>query len=140
MTLTMKLTRRATCGALTALMFSQQSFGASGIISVTIEVDSPEIITRDLKRIRLAAPAEVRFAVLTNFIETVFKDDPAVARNLMKFSVMSHARKVLAEKTLDAAQQNEAMQEVMAAVDADMARLGVKVQDHTLRFVPVSPL
>jgi len=121
-------------------MFSQQSFGASGIISVTIEVDSPEIITRDLKRIRLAAPAEVRFAVLTNFIETVFKDDLAVARNLMKFSVMSHARKVLAEKTLDAAQQNEAMQEVMAAVDADMARLGVKVQDHTLRFVPVSPL
>jgi len=28
---------------------------------------------------------------------------------------------------------------VIAAVDLDMARLGVRVQDHTLRFVPVSP-
>ena len=139
MNLTMRLTRRATCGALTAWMVSQQSFGAPAIISVTLEVDSLEIITRDLKRIRLAAPAEVRFAVLTNFIESVFKDDLAVARNLMKFSVMSHARQVLAEKTLAEVLQSEVMQDVIAAVDLDMARLGVRVQDHTLRFVPVSP-
>jgi len=118
-------------------MFSRQCFGAPAIISVTIEDVSTEIITRDLKRIRLAAPAEVRFVVLTSYIESIFKDDLEVPRNLMKFAVISGARRVLAEKTLGEVQQSEAMQDVIAAVNLDVAHFGVRVQDHTLRYIPV---
>jgi hypothetical protein len=61
---------------------------AADTIVVVLQVEDAEIITSDLKRLRLAEPAEVRFAVTTPYIAQVFGNDLTVPRNLMRLTVL----------------------------------------------------
>ena len=113
--------------------------GAADVLSVTIGVDDSEVITTDFRRIRPAAPAEVRFTVMNDSIATIYKDDLTTPLARMRLTVLSSARRVLGEKTLAEALGNETMRAVMAGTDNDLVDLGVVVRDHTLRYVPIPP-
>src|SRR5262249_31542993 len=130
-------TRRAICIGLAAWLASglRHASGAD-VLSLTIEVDNSEVITGDLKRIRLAAPAQVRFTVVDDSMAAIHRDNVTPLRVV----VLSNAMRVLGERTLAEALGSEAMRAVMALVDKELAYFGLVVRDHTLRFVPVPPL
>jgi hypothetical protein len=114
--------------------------GAEPIVVALQVEDAAEIITSDLKRLRLAGPAEVRFAVTTTYIAQVFGDDLTVPRGLMRVTVISSARRVLGQLSAAEAVKPEAASAVVAQVDRDLASLGVAVESHTLRYTLVPPL
>src|SRR5207244_7515471 len=94
-------TRRAICIGLAAWLASGSGHaGGADVLSVTIEVGDSEVITRDFRRIRPAASAEVRFTVVNDSIASVFKDDLTVPLTRMRLTVLSNARRVLGERTL----------------------------------------
>jgi hypothetical protein len=131
-------TRRAICIGLAAWLASgSRHAGGADVLSVTIEVGDSEIITTDLKRIRPAAPAQVRFTVVNDSIASIFRDDLTIPLTRMRLTVLFKARHVLGEKTLAEALGSEAMRAVAAEIDHDLVDLGVVVRDHTLRYVPV---
>ena len=104
-------------------------------ITVTIAVEDSEIITADLKRIRLANPAEVRFARTTNYIELVFGTNLTTPRGLMRLQVISAARRTLAAVTGAEATREAALRPVIEEVNRGLAGIGVVVESHTLRYV-----
>jgi hypothetical protein len=125
-------TRRAICIGLAAWLASgSRHAGGADVLSVTIEV------TTDLKRIRPAAPAQVRFTVVNDSVASIFRDDLTIPLTRMRLTVLFKARHVLGEKTLAEALGSEAMRAVAAEIDHDLVDLGVVVRDHTLRYVPV---
>ena len=110
---------------------------AANTIIVVLQVEGAEIITSDLKRLRLAEPAEVRFAVTTPYIAQVFGDDLTVPRDLMRLTVLMSARRVLSELSATEAVKPEAARAIVAEVDRELAYLGVAVESHTLRYAVV---
>ena len=104
-------------------------------ISVIIEPNDSEIITTDLKRIRPAAPAEIRFKVTTNYIEQAFGNDLTKPRSYLKTAVISSARRVLSAMTGAQATGPDGASAVMNQVDRDVSELGVSVEEHSLRYV-----
>ena len=107
---------------------------------VVLKVEDAEIITSDLKRLRLAEPAEVRFAVTTPYIAQVFGDDLTVPRDLMRLTVLMSARRVLSQLSATEAVKPEAARAIVAEVDRALAYLGVAVESNTLRYRLVPPL
>jgi hypothetical protein len=110
---------------------------AADMIVVVLQVDNSEIITSDLKRLRLAEPAEVRFAVTTPYIAQVFGDDLTVPRDLMRLTVLMSARRVLSQLSATEAVKPEAAGAIVAEVDRELAYLGVAVESHTLHYALV---
>ena len=138
-------TRRAICIGLAAWLASglRHAGGADAPsvtieVLVTIEIGDSEVITTDLKRIRPAAPAQVRFTVVNDSIASIFRDDLTIPLTRMRLTVLSAARRVLGERTLAEALGSEAIRAVVAEIDHDLVDLGVVVRDHTLRYVPVT--
>jgi hypothetical protein len=113
---------------------------AADTIVVMLHIEDPEIITSDRKRLRLAEPAEVRFAVTTPYIAQVFGDDLTIPRNLMRLTVLASARRVLGELPATEAIKPEAARAIVADIDRVLAYLGVSVESHTLRYTLVPPL
>jgi hypothetical protein len=113
---------------------------AADTIVVVLQIENAEIITSDLKRLRLVEPAEVRFAVTTPYIAQVFGDDQTVPRDLMRLMVLASARRVLSQLPATEAVKPEAARAIVAEVDSALAYLGVVVESHTLRYTLVPPL
>ena len=113
---------------------------AADTIVVVLQVEDAEIITSDLKRLRLAEPAEVRFAVTTPYIAQVFGNDLTVARSLMRLTVLASARRVLSQLPATEAVKPEAARAIVAEVDRALDYLGVAVESNTLRYTLVPPL
>lgn len=110
---------------------------AAEAISVTIAPDDSEIITTDLKRIRPAEPAEIRFRVTTGYIEEVFGKDLAIPRAQMRLAVFASARRVLGGMTSAQATGPDAPRAIVAEINRDLAHLGVAVEQYDLRYVLV---
>ena len=138
----MRATRRSACAGLAAwgLILALGPACAADVISVTFGADEAEIITKDLKRIRLAQGAEAHFNVLTNYIELVFKNDLTLPRQILRLAIVTNARRVLSEYTADEAVGDAALLALIAAVNRQIAYMGVAVRDHTLRYVLVPSL
>src|SRR5258707_2641451 len=102
---------------------------AAEAIVVTFQVeDAGEVITSDVKRLRLAGPAEIRFAVITPYIAQVFGDDLTIPRNLMRFTVLAGARRVLSQMSAAQALKPEAVDAIVADIDRTLDYLGVSVE------------
>jgi hypothetical protein len=127
-------TARSIVFGLAVLALSCLRASAADTITITIAPQDSEVITTDLKRIRPAAPADIRFKVTTNYIEQVFGKDLTIPRNLMQLAVLSSARRVLGAMTGAQATGPDAARAVMEQVDRDLARIGVAVEQHTLRY------
>jgi len=113
---------------------------AADAIVVVLQVESSEIITSDLKRLRLAEPAEVRFAVTTPYVAQVFGDDLKIPRDMMRLTVLASARRVLGEMSATEALKPEAVRAIVTEVDRALDYLGVAVESNTLRYTLVPPL
>ena len=124
--------------ALALLVLWGPGVRAADTIVVVLQVEGAEIITSDVKRVRLAEPAEVRFAVTTPYIAQVFSDD-LIPRDLMRLTVLSSARRVLSQLSATEAVEPEAARAIVAEVDSALAYLGVVVESHTLRYTLVPP-
>jgi len=109
------------------------------VVALTVE-DAGEVITTDLKRLRLAQAAEVRFAVTTPYIAQVFGNDPTIPRDLMRLTVIASGRRVLGELSAAEAMKPEAARAIAAEVDRALDYLGVAVELQTLRYALVPPL
>jgi hypothetical protein len=130
--LALALVLLASCGA--------GAHAAEPIVVVFSVEDAGEVISSDLKRMRLAEPAEVRFAVITPYIARVFGDDLTLPRTLMRFTVLASARRVLGELSAAEALKPEAVRAVVADIDRALDYVGVSVESHTLRYMLVPPL
>ena len=88
---------------------------AIDFITITIAVEDSEIITTDLKRIRLAEPAEVRFALTTNYIELLYGADLTTPRRGVRLEVIAAARGTLGALTGAEATRDEGASTAMIA-------------------------
>jgi hypothetical protein len=104
-------------------------------ISVTIAVEDSEIITADLKRIRLAQPAEVRFALTTSYLELLYGTDFTKPRAMMRLEVLAAARATLAGVTGVEATRDDGVRLVIEAINRRLAYMGVTVERHSLRYL-----
>jgi hypothetical protein len=107
-------------------------------ITITIAVEDSEIITADQKRIRLAEPAEIRFAVTNNYLEQLYGTDLTTPRRGLRLEVLAAARATLAEVPGVAATGDNGVRLVIEAINRRIDDLGVRVERHTLRYVFVS--
>ena len=127
------LVRAALAACVVALLCAPAR--AIDFITITIPVEDSEIITTDLKRIRLAEPAEVRFALTTNYIELLYGTDLTTPRRGMRLEVVAAARGTLGALTGAEATRDEGTRSLIAAVNRRLASMGVTVESHTLRYV-----
>jgi hypothetical protein len=126
--------------ALAVLALWTPGVRAAEAIVVTIPVeDAGEVISSDLKRMRLAEPAVVRFAATTPYIAQVFGDDLRIPRDLMRFTLLASARRVLGELPATEALKPEAVRAVLADLEHAIDYLGVSVESYTLRYMLVPP-
>jgi hypothetical protein len=107
-------------------------------ITITIAVEDSEIITADQKRIRLAEPAEIRFAVTNNYLEQLYGTDLTTPRRGLRLEVLAGARATLASVTGVEATGDNGVRLVIEAINRRIDDLGVRVERHTLRYVFVS--
>jgi hypothetical protein len=127
--------------ALAVLALWSPGVRAAEAIVVTIPVeDAGEVITSDPKRIRLAEPAVVRFAVTTPYIAQVFGDDLRIPRDMIRYLLLASARKVLGELPATQALKPEAARAVVADLERAIDHLGVSVESYTLRYMLVPSL
>ena len=106
-------------------------------IVVTIPVeDAGEVISSDPKRLRLAEPAVIRFAVTTPYFAQVFSD-LTTASNALRLEMLSSARRVLGELPATEALKPEAARAVIADLERSIDYLGVSVESYTLRYMLV---
>ena len=106
-------------------------------IVVTIPVeDAGEVISSDAKRLRLAEPAVIRFAVTTPYFAQVFSD-LTTASNALRLEMLSSARRVLGELPATEALKPEAARAVIADLERSIDYLGVSVESYTLRYTLV---
>ena len=97
-----------------------------------------EIMTADLKRIRPAQTAEVRFRITSPFIAQTFGNDLTAPRTRIRLIVIASARRVLSTMTGAQATGPEGPPAVMKEVDRALAGMGVTVQEFKLRYVFLS--
>jgi hypothetical protein len=114
---------------------------AEAIVVVTIVVtipveDAGEVISSDPKRLRLAEPAVIRFAVTTPYFAQVFSD-LTTASNALRLEMLSSARRVLGELPATEALKPEAARAVIADLERSIDYLGVSVESYTLRYTLV---
>jgi hypothetical protein len=126
--------------AVAALAVVMVSFGwrpasATDTITVSITPDDSEIITTDLKRIRPAEAAEVRFKVTTPYIAQVFGNDLAVPQSRMRITVIGGARRVLGAMTGAQATGPDGPPAVVREIDRALSDMGVQVEQFNLRYV-----
>jgi regulator of protease activity HflC (stomatin/prohibitin superfamily) len=109
------------------------------VIVVTIPVEDGEVVSSDPKRLRLAEPAVVRFAVTTPYFAQVFRD-LTTARDRLRLEVLASARRVLGELPATEALKPEAARAVVADLERAIDYLGVSVESYTLRYMLVPSL
>jgi hypothetical protein len=120
---------------LVAMSLSGGRAFAADIITVTIAPHESEIITSDLKRIRPAEAAELRFKATTPHIAQMFGSDLTVPRNRMRLTVIASARRVLSAMTGAQAIGPEAPPDIVKEIDRALADMGVTVEQFNLRYV-----
>jgi hypothetical protein len=109
------------------------------VVAIPVE-DAGEVISLDVKRLRLAEPAEIRFVVTTPYIARVFGSDLTIPRDLMRLTLLASARRVLSQLPATEALRPEAARAVVADVERAIDYLGVSVEAYTLRYMLVPPL
>lgn len=87
----------------------------------------------DLKRIRPAQTAELRFRIVTPFIAQTFGDDLTVPRSRIR--LIASARRVLSTMTGAQATGPEGSAAVIQEVDRVLAGMGVAVDEFKLRYM-----
>ena len=113
---------------------------AAETIVVTIPVeDGGEVISSDPKRLRLAEPAVIRFAMTTPYFAQVFRD-LTTARDRLRLEVLASARRVLGELPATEALKPETARAVVADLERAIDYLGVSVESYTLRYMLVPSL
>ena len=113
---------------------------AAETIVVTIPVeDAGEVISSDPKRLRLAEPAVIRFAMTTPYFAQVFRD-LTTARDRLRLEVLASARRVLGELPATEALKPETARAVVADLERAIDYLGVSVESYTLRYMLVPSL
>jgi hypothetical protein len=104
------------------------------ILSVTVLPDGSEIITTDLKRIRPAGPAEIRFRFTTDYLKRLYGNDFTKTHEYLHFVVQSSERRALGAMTGAQATGPDGPRAVMAEVDREVSELGLAVEQYTLRY------
>jgi len=113
---------------------------AAETIVVTIPVeDAGEVISSDPKRLRLAEPAVIRFAMTTPYFAQVFRD-LTTARDRLRLEVLASARRVLGELPATEALKPETARAVVADLERAIDYLGVSVEAYTLSYMLVPSL
>src|SRR5262245_48378840 len=126
--------------ALAVLALWAPGVRAAETIVVTIPVeDAGEVISSDPKRLRLAEPAVIRFAMTTPYFAQVFRD-LTTARDRLRLEVLASARRVLGELPATEALKPEAARAVVADPERAIDYLGVSVESYTLRYMLVPSL
>jgi hypothetical protein len=111
------------------------------VLRVTISKDDGEIITRDLKRLRLAEPAEFVFVKTdAQAFDQLSSGDVVQALTRLRIIVLSAARRVFGEMPSAAVRRGAGTAEFVAVINADCKILGVTLRSHALRYEPVPPL
>jgi hypothetical protein len=111
------------------------------VLRVTISKDDGEIITRDLKRLRLAEPAEFVFVKTdAQAFDQLSSGDVVQALTRLRIIVLSAARRVFGEMPSAAVLRGDGTAEFVAVINADCKILGVTLRSHALRYEPVPPL
>ncbi len=136
-----RLTRRQTgLAAVAAVLAAIRAALAQDPLRVVITTDRSEIITTDLKRLRLAEPAEFNF-VKTNAdaFERLFPGNPAPALSLLQFMVLAAARRIFGEMPSAAVLRGDGTPAFVASLKADCESIHVALRDHAMRYEPVPP-
>jgi hypothetical protein len=111
------------------------------VLRVTISKDDGEIITRDLKRLRLAEPAEFIFVKTdAQAFDQLSSGDVVQALTRLRIIVLSAARRVFGDMPSAAVLRGDSTPEFVAVINADCKILGVTLRSHALRYEPVPPL
>ena len=134
-----RLTRRQTgLAAVAAVLAAIRAALAQDELRVVIATDTPEIITTDLKRLRLAEPAEFNFIKTdADAFERLFPGDPALS--LLQFMVLAAARRIFGEMPSAAVLRGDGTPAFVASLKADCESIHVALRDHAMRFEPVPP-
>lgn len=137
-----RLTRRqAGLAAVAATLAAIRAALAQDELRVVLTTDTSEIITTDLKRLRLAAPAEFNF-VKTNpgAFGRLFPGDPAPALSFLRFTVLAAARRIFGEMPAAAVLRGDGTPAFVARINAECESIHVTLRDHAMRYEPVPPL
>jgi hypothetical protein len=112
------------------------------VLRVTISPeDGGELITSDLKRLRLAEPAEFVFVKTdAQAFEQLFPGDVVQALTRLRLIVLAAARRVFGEMPSAAVLRGDGTAAFAAAVNADCNILNVTLRSHVLRYELVPPL
>jgi hypothetical protein len=121
--------------AVVIAIFTCRPASATDTITVSIAPDDSEIITSDLKRVRPAEGAEVRFKVVTPYIAQVFGNDLTVPRSRIRITVIGAARRVLGAMTGAQATGPDGPSAVVREIDRALSDMGVQVEQFNLRYV-----
>ena len=127
--------RQAALIALTAALAALRPARAQDELRIVIPADSSEIITTDLKRLRLAEPAELVF-VKTDpaAFERRFPGDDAPALSYLRFLVLAAARRIFGDMTSAEVLRGDGTPAFVARVNADCEIIHVALRSHTMHL------
>jgi hypothetical protein len=133
--------RQAGLIALTAALAALRPAHAQDELRIVIPTDVSEIITTDLKRLRLAEPAAFSF-VKTDpaAFEQLFPGDPTRALSYLRAIVLSAARRIFGEMTSAEVLRGDGTPAFVARINADGESIRVALRSHAMRYEPVPPL
>jgi hypothetical protein len=134
--------RQAGLIALAAILAELRQALAQDELRVVISADdATEIITRDLKRLRLAEPAEFVFVKTdAQAFEQLFPGDPGRALVRLRLIVLAAARRVFGDMPSAAVLRGDGTAAFVAGIDAECKIFSVVLRSHVLRYEPVPPL
>jgi hypothetical protein len=131
----------ALAAVLAALRPARAQVEVRVLLRVTISPEDSEIITSDLKRLRLAEPAEFVFVKTdAQAFDQLYPGDVVQALTRLRIMVLSAARRVFGEMPSAAVLRGDGTAEFVARINADCKVLGMTLQSHVLRYEPVPPL
>jgi hypothetical protein len=136
--------RQAGLISLAAILAELRQALAQDELRVVISADdATEIITRDLKRLRLAEPAEFVFVKTdAQTFEQLFPGDPgrALAMLRLRLIVLAAARRAFGDMPSSAVLRGDGTADFDTLINADCKIFGLTLRSHVLRYAPVPPL